>query len=177
MKFKKTLCLALTIALTSFTIGCNKEKYKQTSLKSKLINFIDKKNSKQQDETLTDTIADSIKINIDKYEIKNDYENKPTIVIKIRYKNLSKDIKILDSEDISLYQGKYKLKSVYDTQLNTEAFYEEIKPNQSKTFILGYRVEGNNDFILKFNPFLSKQNVNLEIEYPKSNTKKMEVKN
>ena len=60
MKFKKTLCLALTIALTSFTIGCNKEKYKQTSLKSKLINFIDKKNSKQQDETLTDTIADSI---------------------------------------------------------------------------------------------------------------------
>lgn len=168
MKIKKIVCLILVLISTNFATGCSNKNIKQLDLKEKINEFINKKSKNTEEDKTVKTIADSIKINIDNYEIKNDYENKPTIILKITYKNLSKDVKRLDSDDTILHQGKYKLKSTYDMGLNTEAFFEEINPNESKTFILGYRVEGDSDFILKFTPFLSKEEVKLEIKYPKN---------
>ncbi|MBQ3422436.1 MAG: DUF5067 domain-containing protein [Romboutsia sp.] len=152
---KRVISLFIITALNlNFLVGCDK------------INEI--KNIKSNDEikvnSTKENIVDEIRVNIESIDKQKDYEQKDTLILDISFKNLSNEIKIIDSQDITVTQSSYQLKNTYDESLNTEAFYIELKPNEKQTFKVGYKLEGDNDDIkLIYKPFLSKNKLQIEL--------------
>lgn len=152
LKKTKSFILLVLLLSTTILVGCNKQEKE----------IENKPTVKSEEEP--QTIVDDIQFTVDLVEKKVDYENKETIVMSVTYKNLSKENIIIDSQDVTVTQGGYLLKTTYDESLQTTAYYIEIEPGDSKTFKIGYRLEGDStDIKLTFKPFLSKKKLQLNL--------------